>query len=61
MRNVNVLTAIRGLRANIDPANMCDFEIGSHNATRHVFGDNVLIVECLVHLGQCVYRKVLQL
>ena len=56
---VNVLTAIRGLRPDINPTSiMCDFEIGFQNAARHVFGDNVIIVGCLFHLGQCIYRKI---
>ena len=59
---VTVLTAIRALRQNIHPASiMCDFEIGFPNAARQVFGNNVVIVGCLLHLGQCVYRKVLRL
>ena len=40
---------------------MCDYEIGFHNAVRQVFGNNVVVVGCLFHLGQCVYRKVIQL
>ena len=52
---VNALTAIRAASV------MCDYEIGFHNAVRQVFGNNVVVVGCLFHLGQCVYRKVIQL
>ena len=50
----NRLIAIRGLRPDINPASMCDFEVGFHNAARDVFGDNVKIGGCLFHLGQCI-------
>ena len=39
---------------------MCDFELGFHKTFSRIFGDDV-IVGCLFHLGQCVYRKVQEL
>ena len=36
-----------------------DFEIGFHNALQEVFQiDDDVIVGCLFHLGECIYRKV---
>ena len=45
---------------NIRPTSvMIDFEIGFHNALQDVFQiDDDVIVGCLFHLGQCVYRNV---
>ena len=54
--------AIEDIVIPINPTSiMCDFEIGFQNAARLVFGDNVIIVGCLFHLGRCIYRKILQL
>ena len=55
-----VLTAVRELKENLRPTSiMIDFEIGFHNALREVFQINDdVIMGCLFHLGQCVYRKV---
>ena len=56
-----VLTTIQQLKENLHPESiMCDFELGFHNTFRRIFGYNV-IVGCLFHLGQCVYRTVYKL
>ena len=56
---VNVLNKIKELRPNIQPSSiMCDFEKGFHNAIQQVFGAETSVVGCLFHLGQCIYRKV---
>ena len=53
-----VFQKLHELRATLNPLSiMADFEKASQNAVRQVF-PTVQMVECLFHLGQCLWRKV---
>ena len=55
---IRVFEKIKELQPTLNPASiMCDFEKATQNAIQHVF-PNARLVDCLFHLGQCIWRKV---
>ena len=53
------LNAVKTLRPRMNPQSfLCDYEQAFHIAVRDVFGNDVTLVGCLFHFGQCIWRKV---